>query len=151
MPLYFHCKFSQLFDKFCSERLIFDNFSNPYYVSITYKLRDFDGFAQYLHEKQEIDAYYTRGLLTSLPYMEGISSLYVLIDQGICILPFNPEDSYRDGDNVKECDNYHIAYWYGEDLLRMDYDAFLEIVSSSDNLLSILVRTELSHFLIHYK
>ncbi|MBO7604375.1 MAG: DUF4299 family protein [Bacteroidales bacterium] len=91
---------------------------------------NYDAFAQYLHERQKIDAYYTRGLLTSLPDMEGISSLYVLIDQGICILPFKPKDFYRDGDDVKECDDYLIAYWHGENLLKMEYDVFLEKVST---------------------
>ena len=91
---------------------------------------NYDVFAQYLHERQKIDAYYTRGLLTSLPDVEGVSSLYVIIDQGICILPFKPKDSYRDGDDVKECDNYLIAYWHGENLLKMEYDAFLEKVST---------------------
>lgn len=47
----------------------------------------------------------------------------------ISILPFKPKDSYQDGDDVKECDNYLIAYLHGENLLKMNYDAFLENVS----------------------
>ena len=91
----------------------------------------YDGFAKYLHERQENDAYYTRGLLTSLPDMDSVSSLYVLIDQSICILPFEPKDFYRDEDNsVKECENCFVAYWQGENLLKMDYHAFLENVPS---------------------
>ena len=90
---------------------------------------NYDGFARYLHERQEIDAYYTRGLLTSLPDVEGVSSLYILVDQGICILPFKPKNSYRDGDDVKECDKYFIAYWHGENLMKMEYNVFLESVS----------------------
>lgn len=90
--------------------------------------KTYGGFARYLHERQETGAFFSCGIIASFPDRAGTTSIYVVIDQGVTILPYKPRDMYREGEESKECDNYLIAYKYRGSLLTMDYDAFTKKV-----------------------
>ena len=88
-------------------------------------------FAEYLHSRQRISAYYSSAVIGSLPGVEGVSGYYVLIDDGDMILPIKPDAAYKDGDEMRECDHYLVAFGSGSALLKADFDKFINKVPAN--------------------
>ena len=82
-------------------------------------------FADYLHSRQKIGAYYCRALTASLPGLDGVSGLYVLIEDGDTIIPIKPDVKYSTDEGVKECDHYLIAFNSESRLLKTEYASFI--------------------------
>ena len=82
-------------------------------------------FADYLHSRQKIGAYYCRPLIASLPGLDGVSGIYVLIEDGDIIIPVKPSAKYNSAEGEKECDRYLIAFNSGSGILKTEYDSFI--------------------------
>ena len=88
-------------------------------------------FADYLHSRQEIGAYYCRALTASLPGFDGVSGIYVLIEDGDTIIPIKPDAKYNSAEGVKECDHYLIAYNSESGILKTEYASFITKVPAN--------------------
>ena len=82
-------------------------------------------FADYLHSRQEIGAYYCRALTASLPGLDGVSGIYVLIEDVDTIIPIKPDAKYNSAEGIKECDHYLIAYNSESGILKTEYASFI--------------------------
>lgn len=88
-------------------------------------------FADYLHSRQEIGAYYCRALTASLPGLDGVSGIYVLIEDGDTIIPIKPDAKYNSAEGIKECDHYLIAYNSESGILKTEYASFITKVPAN--------------------
>lgn len=88
-------------------------------------------FADYLHSRQEIGAYYCRAVIASLPGLDGVSGLYVLIDGGDTIIPIKPDAKYSTDEGIKECDHYFIAFNSESGILKAEYASFITKVPAN--------------------
>ena len=88
-------------------------------------------FADYLHSRQEVGAYYCRALTASLPGLDGVSGIYVLIEDGDTIIPIKPDAKYSTDEGAKVCDHYLIAFNSESGLLKTEYASFITKVPAN--------------------
>ena len=88
-------------------------------------------YADYLHSRQTIEAYYCRVIIASYPELGGIIGLYPLSADIDIIVPIKPEAMYDSDDGVKECDQYYMAFPSDAELLKVDYDTFIAKVPAN--------------------
>lgn len=88
---------------------------------------DYQGFSQYLNNRQGLGAFYSCPIFYSL---DGeIVSIYVGLSDGAFILPNKPQMSFKNEGKEVQCDKALIAIpdvFPGDKLSKLDYQTFVE-------------------------
>lgn len=88
---------------------------------------NYQGFSQYLNEKQQIGAFYSYPIFCSLN--GELVSIYVGISDGAFILPYTPQMSFKKEENEVQCNRALIAIsdvFPDRKLSQLDYQTFID-------------------------
>ena len=87
--------------------------------------------ANHIYLYLEIGAYYCRAVFASLPGLDGVSGLYVLIEDGDTTISIKPDAKYSTDEGIKECDHYFIAFNSESGILKTEYASFITKVPAN--------------------
>ena len=88
----------------------------------------YDAFAEYLHEKQSIGAWFAVPHLEQLPDMNGVVAWYLLLSEVPCIVPSEPAVSYQDAEGQVHRVEQFMFYYKSttKGTLKADYGSLLK-------------------------